>query len=163
MAARLDASARLAIRIALEDLNAAFSYYLDHGQVDALAALFTEDAVYTHGARRSEGRAEIEALLRKRTAAGPRTARHIYSGLRFQIEDASYATGTSVCLSFAADGLPPLPATPFLVADFVDRYERGTDGRWRFKSRHIERIFVAPDNAGPVGHNVSALKEPESS
>jgi hypothetical protein len=151
MAPELDETARLAIRIALEELNAAFAYHLDHGDVDTVAALFTEDAVYKHGARRAVGRAEIEALLRKRTAGGPRTSRHIYSGLRFKIENANRATGTSVCLSFAADGLPPLPATPFLVADFEDRYEFGTDGRWRFKSRHIERVFVAPENTGPVG------------
>jgi hypothetical protein len=28
---------------------------------------------------------------------------------------------------------------------------RGDDGKWRFKERHIHRIFVAPDNAGPLG------------
>lgn len=152
MATELDAASRLAIRIALEDLHAAFAHHLDHGEIEALTALFTEDALYTHGARRSTGRDEIEALLRTRTANGPRTSRHIYSGLRFDIQDARRATGTCVCLSFAADGLPPLPATPFLVADFEDVYERGGDGRWRFKSRHIERVFVASDNPGPVGH-----------
>lgn len=152
MATELDDSTRHAIRVALEDLNAAFTYHLDHGEVDALVALFTEDAVYTHGPRCSNGRAEIAALLRRRSAAGPRTARHIYSGLRFTIESTRRATGTSVCLSFAADGLPPLPATPFLVADFEDVYACGDDGRWRFAARRIERIFVGPDNPGPVGH-----------
>ena len=152
MAPELDAVTRLAIRVALEDLNAAFAHHLDHGEIDALVALFTEDAVYTHGPRRSSGRAEIRALFDKRSAAGPRTARHLYSGLRFAIESAHRATGTSVCLSFAADGRPPLPATPFLVADFEDVYVCGDDGCWRFAARHIERIFVGPDNPGPVGH-----------
>ena len=106
----------------LEDLNAAFAHHLDHGDIEALVDLFTEDALYTHGERQSVGRAEIERLFRNRIAKGPRTSRHLYSGLRLSIESEREASGISVCLSFAADGLPPLPAKPFLVADFVDRY-----------------------------------------
>lgn len=150
MATELD---RITARLALEDLNAAFARYLDHADVDALVDLFTDDALYTHGERRSEGKAAIADLFRKRSAGRPRTSRHIYSGLTIDIEDADNARGFSVCLSFAANGLPPLPATPFLVADFKDRYRRGADGRWRFRERHIERVFVGADNTGPVAHD----------
>lgn len=143
MTARLTSGARLEIRLALEDLNAAFTHHLDHGDIPALVDLFTADALYTNGPRESRGRAAIEALLRQRVAKGPRTSRHIYSGLRFDIESAHAATGTAVCVSFAADGLPPLPARPFLVADFVDRYRREDDGRWRFAERHIHGIFTS--------------------
>ena len=59
------------------------------------------------------------------------------------IESDREATGSSVCLSFAADGLPPLPARPFLVGDFVDRYRREDDGRWRIAERRIERVFTS--------------------
>ena len=65
---------------------------------------------------------------------------------------ARVSRGTSVCMTFGAYGEPPLsPAIPTLVADFVDRYVCGDDGKWRFKERHIHRIFVAPDNPGPIG------------
>jgi ketosteroid isomerase-like protein len=151
MAAQVDALELVAIRSALEDLNAAFTHHLDHGEIEALVDLFTEDALYTHGERRSEGRAEIETLFQNRAAAGPRTSRHIYSGLTFAIEDARRATGSSVCLTFAQDGTPPLPATPYLVADFDDVYARCDDGRWRFRERHITRIFVDASNQGPIG------------
>ena len=134
---------RLAIRLALEDLNAAFTHHLDHGDIPALVDLFTVDALYTNGTRESRGRAAIEALFRQRVAKGPRTSRHIYSGLRLTIESAREASGTSVCLSFAADGLPPLPAKPFLVGDFVDRYRREDDGRWRIAERRIHRVFTS--------------------
>ncbi|HEY5666710.1 MAG TPA: nuclear transport factor 2 family protein [Gammaproteobacteria bacterium] len=146
MAAAVSPEDTIAIRLAIEELNAAFAHHLDHGDIDALVDLFTVDALYTHGARRSQGRDEIEALFRNRVAKGPRTSRHLYSGLRIAIESATEATGTSVCLSFAADGLPPLPAKPFLVADFVDRYRRDEHGRWRFAERHIERVFVGEDS-----------------
>jgi len=141
----------IAVRLALEDLNAAFARHLDHGEIDALIDLFAEDALYTHGERRSRGRAEIEALFRNRVAGGPRTSRHLTSGLRIEIESATRARGTSVCLSFAGDGLPPLPAVPFLVADFDDVYVRSADGRWRFDERHIHRVFVGGANTGPTG------------
>jgi hypothetical protein len=143
MASALTANDSLQIRLALEDLNAAFAHHLDHGAIDALIDLFTHDAIYTNGERRSEGRAAIETLFRNRVARGPRTSRHIYSGLRFVIESATAASGASVCLSFAAEGSPPLPAKPFLVADFVDRYRFDGDGRWRFAARHIHPIFVS--------------------
>jgi hypothetical protein len=153
MAAALDRLERVEIRLALEDLNAAFTHHLDHNEIENLVGLFTIDALYTHGTRRSTGRAEIDAVFRKRQAAGPRTARHIYSGLRISIEDERHATGHSVCLSFAQDGLPPLPAIPFLVADFDDVYVRCEDGRWRFRERHITRVFVGASNEGPVGQD----------
>jgi ketosteroid isomerase-like protein len=139
------------IRFALEDLNAAFTHHLDHGEIAALLDLFTEDALYTHGARRSHGKSEIAALFDKRTAGGPRTSRHIYSGLRLSIDSADRASGHCVCLSFAQDGAPPLPATPFLVADFDDVYTLCDDGRWRFRERHITRVFVGSANPGPIG------------
>lgn len=143
MTEKLTNDARLAIRLELEDLNAAFTHHLDHGNIPALVDLFTADALYTNGLRESRGRAAIEALFRQRVAKGPRTSRHIYSGLRFEITSGREAIGTSVCLSFAADGLPPLPAKPFLVGDFVDRYRREGDGRWRIAERHIHRVFTS--------------------
>lgn len=152
MAVALTDLERLTIRAALEDLNTAFCYHLDHNEPEALLELFTDDVYYTHGSRISRGKAELAQVFRGRGAAQVRTARHLYSGLRLDIESATRARGTSVCMTFGQYGEPPLsPAIPTLVADFVDAYELGADGKWRFKERHIHRIFVAPDNTGPLG------------
>ena len=143
---------RLEIRLALEELNNNFCFFLDHGQIDQLLQLFTENARYSHGARVSVGREEIATVFERRKEAGARTARHMYSGLQVQLHSATRATGTSVCMTFACEGDAPIvPAIPYLVADFIDEYERDPDGTWRFCTRHIERIFVAADNKGPVG------------
>jgi hypothetical protein len=140
------------IRLALQDLNAAFTYLLDHDKIDDLVDLFTEDALYTHGERRSEGRTAIRMLFAARSAAGARTSRHVSSGLILHIDSESSARGTSVCLTFAQDGPPPItPATPYLVADFDDEYRLCADGRWRIAVRGIRRIFAAAGNPGPVG------------
>jgi ketosteroid isomerase-like protein len=148
----MDDLALIRIRLALEDLNSAFTHHLDHDQLGELVDLFTEDAVYTHGERRSQGRAAIRALFTARAAAGVRTCRHLASGLRVEIDSDTSARGTSVCLTFAFDGPAPVtPATPHLVADFEDVYRRCADGKWRIAVRNIRRIFVAADNTGPVG------------
>jgi ketosteroid isomerase-like protein len=156
MAVILSPLEQIAIRLAIEDLNTAFTYHLDHGEVDALMELFTDDVFYTHGQRRSNGKSELEQVFRNRTGAGPRTSRHVYSGLRLTIESPDRVRGTSVCVTFAQDGVPPLrPATPILVADFNDVYVRCDDERWRIKERHIHRIFVDPSNTGPLGQRPS--------
>lgn len=143
---------QIRIRLALEELNTSFTYFLDHDRLDELVELFTEDAVYTHGERRSVGRDAVRAVFAARKAGGVRTVRHVASGLRLAVESDSKATGTSVCLTFAYDGPPPvMPATPYLVADFDDEYRRCADGRWRFAVRHIRRVFVAEGNPGPQG------------
>jgi ketosteroid isomerase-like protein len=145
----------IADRLAIEELNAAFAYHLDHDEVAPLVALFTDDAVYTHGPRRSVGRDEIAAFFRSRTADGPRTARHLYSGLRVVFEGGDMARATSLCLTFAQNGSPPVEkCDPFLVADFTDIYRRGADGRWRIARRHIEPIFRNPSIPPPGASTV---------
>lgn len=144
--------AAIETRMALEDLNSAFCHHLDHGELTLLLDLFCDDAVYSHDTRRSQGREAIAELFQARQAAGSRTSRHLQCGLRLTILDHDHAAGESVCLTFAANQAPPIvPAAPYLVADFRDSYRRCPDGRWRLSSRHIERIFVAADNPGPVG------------
>jgi ribosomal protein L20 len=144
---------RLAIRLAIEDLNAAFVYHLDHNQVEPLVHLFTATARYSHGERRTEGREALRALFIARTAAGVRTTRHLYSGLRIDIHDERSASGRSVCMAFAANQAPPIGfCTPHLVADFIDRYVLEADGHWRIEQRDIQRIFAA----GAEGHNAVA-------
>ena len=148
----MDELARIRIRLALQDLNSDFAYFLDHDRIDDLVELFTEDALYTHGERRSVGRVAIHALFTARASRGVRTCRHLCTGLRLHIDSETSAGGSSVCLTFAFDGPPPVtPATPHLVADFEDTYRLDRDGKWRIAVRHIRRVFVAASNPGPVG------------
>jgi hypothetical protein len=139
---------RLKIRMAIEDLNAAFTYYLDHHQIEPLVDLFTANARYSHGERRSEGRDALRALFVARSASGVRTTRHLYSGLRIDIQDERTASGRSVCMAFAANQAPPIGfCTPNLVADFIDEYVLDVDERWRIEKRDIQRIFAAGGEA----------------
>jgi ketosteroid isomerase-like protein len=131
---------RIPDRLAIADLNAAWCARLDANDIPGLIALYAPDAAYVSPTGRCAGTAEIEAYFRARTAKGPRTTRHLQSGLIVNF-DGETARGTSVCLSFAQDGAPPLPIEPFLVADFIDRYVRDPQHGWRIAERTIVPVF----------------------
>jgi len=145
----MDGPERLGDIAAIERLNADYAYCLDRDDLDGFLALFIETALYTNGPRRSEGRDAIAEFFRSRTAGGARTSRHVFSGLRIDFDNEARARGTSVWVSFAANGAPPIHmATPFLVADMDDVYEF-EDGRWKFAERHITPVFIDPDVPPP--------------
>ena len=140
----MDLPDRLGDRFALRQLNDDYGYFLDHGEIEPLTELFTEDALYTNGPRESRGHAEIKAFFESRLAHGPRTSRHFYSGLRVTFVSETQARGFSHWLAFASPGVAPIRmADPFNVADFEDVY-RLEDGRWRIAERHIRSAFLNP-------------------
>ncbi len=136
---------RLADRLAIRELNDAFAFGLDHGDVDLFLSIFTDDVAYRNGARTLSGRAEMEPFFRAR-AASTRLSRHFYSGLRIAFDGADRATATSSWMTFAGEGVPPLAGTtPFVVSDVEDEYRRGADGRWRIARRTISAVFQSAE------------------
>lgn len=132
---------RIADRLAIRELNDAFAFGLDHGDVDLFLSIFSEDVAYSNGARRLSGMAEMEPFFRARATSG-RLSRHIYSALRIGFESGDRATGTSTWITFAGEGTPPVEGTmPFVVSDVRDIYLRGADARWRISSRAISPVF----------------------
>jgi hypothetical protein len=136
-------SARADDRRMIAQLNDDFCHELDRGSAEGFVALFTPEALYTHGARELRGIEQIREFYLGRTREGPRTSRHMTSGLRIDFTGPAFARGLSVCMTFSAAGLPPIQSTvPAIVADFDDVY--AFDGsRWRFAERHIRPQFRA--------------------
>ena len=150
MAIEIGSASLLETRTAIEALNADFCHYLDHGPVAKLVDLLTEKAFYAHGDRITRGRSEFDELFSAR-AGKSRTSRHFQTGLKLQFLTDTQVKGHSTCMTFAADGKPPIyAANPILVADFIDEYRRCNDGCWRIERRQIERIFVDHSNQGPL-------------
>lgn len=136
---------RLSIRTEIEDLIATFAYLIDHDLSEGVADLFTPDGSYGRsGGDRSVGRAAITAAYSARKARGTRTARHVFTNLHIASAAADWATGTCILTLYAADGPPPHPAEPLLVADYDDVYQRDDQGRWRFASRTVTHLFTHP-------------------
>lgn len=148
-----DRERQLIIRLELEGLNAEFALRVDHGPTSTVADLFTPDGSYGYAdGRRSWGRDEIRAAYAKRDAGGARTARHLFTNLRFALDGPERASGTTILTLFAADGAPPHPAEVLAVCDFEDSYVRCDDGQWRYGSRTIRTLFASERSTNlPLG------------
>ncbi|BCB76586.1 hypothetical protein GCM10022251_22360 [Phytohabitans flavus] len=130
------------IRAAVDAVMAEWAWHIDHGDVDALVALFTDDARYVAGGVTLDGKGEIEERYRSRTRHGARTTRHVYSGLRLTEVTPAAVRATSTWICYAANAPAPVEGTRvFLVADFLDRLTHCADGRWRLAERTIVDVF----------------------
>ena len=144
------------LRAEIDAVLADWAYHLDHGQLDELAGLFTEDALFVTGALELRGRVTIKNRYLERTAA--RSTRHIYSGLRVSViggdpEAAAAAVedgagrplrvrARSTWVNFAANAAPPVDDVGvYLVADFEDVLTWCADERWRISERRIIPVF----------------------
>lgn len=130
-----------AARSEIEGLIAEFAWRIDHVSGEGVEDLFTPDGVYAVNDWAAEGRDEIARFYERRRARGERTSRHVYTNLRLHTASEERAEGTCVLTLHAADGTPPLPLSPLMVADYDDIYVRGHDGVWRFARRSARLLF----------------------
>jgi hypothetical protein len=145
------------LRAEVDALLAEWAWHLDHGDYAAVAALFTEDALFVSGAAELRGRTAIQNRYAERAVA--RSTRHMYSGLR--ISPAGGGTGagrparvraSSTWVNYAVNA--PAPADDvgvYLVADFDDELTWCADQRWRISERHIVPVFRDPARAPVTG------------
>jgi ketosteroid isomerase-like protein len=154
------AAARL--RAEIDAVLADWAYYLDHGQLDELAELFTEDALFVSGDLEFRGRVKIKNRYLERTVV--RSTRHTYSGLRVSasegVQETVPATATatatagdgtprpvrvrawSTWVNYAANAAPPVEDVGvYVVADFDDVLTWCADERWRISERRIIPVF----------------------
>ena len=158
---------RALLRTEIDALLADWAWHLDHGDYDAVAELFTEDALFITGAVELRGRAAIKNRYTERVVA--RSTRHTYSGLRVSPIGDDQEPGTESG-SGAVDGWParvrarstwvnyavnaPAPADDvgvYLVADFDDVLSWCDDERWRISERRITGVFRDPARAPVSG------------
>ena len=135
--------AALLARQAAEALNAQFAWLIDHCDGDGVAELFAEDGVYDMSDHVYSGRAEIEQFYAIRKARGRRTARHVFTNLRLELETPKLARAVSILTLYAYDGAPPYPAQAIMISDYRDELVAEADGIWRYRSRTIVPVFGA--------------------
>jgi hypothetical protein len=149
------AEAAVLLRAEIDAVLADWAYHLDHGQLDALAGLFTEDALFAAGGREFKGRAQIKDRYLERTVA--RTIRHTYSGLRVSVLEGDpgavrvaeggaarpvLVRAWSTWVNYAANAAPPVEDVGvYVVADFDDVLTWCADERWRISERRIIPVF----------------------
>ncbi len=129
------------VRTAIAGLVAEYVWLIDHGAADRVASLFTEEGRLLGLGEDIVGRAAIAAWGERRAAMRERTTRHVCTNLRLTHESPGRVRGTVLLTVYRHDGPPPRPATPFMVGDFEDIYERGQDGSWRIAERRLVPAF----------------------
>lgn len=130
-----------ALRPEIETLIASFAWRIDHVNGEGVADLFTPGGIYAFDGWAAEGREQIAGFYAQRQARGERTSRHVFTNLHLRTATDDRAAGTCVLTLHAADGPPPHPLSPLLVADYDDVYVRGADRVWRFERRSARLLF----------------------
>jgi hypothetical protein len=134
----LSEEARRAIEADCERLIKRYVNLNDAQDWEAVAALYTEDAVFRRpsGGDPIEGRAAIHAGF---LARPPRAQRHVIANVVVEVEDETHARAFSVILLYMGDaveggGLPVQDPKSPLIGTFTDRLVRTAEG-WRFAER----------------------------
>lgn len=132
-----------AIRSDIDALVAEFAYRIDHQDGHKVHELFTADGTYDLSGWAMTGHEQIKRFYDDRRNSGPRTSRHIFTGLRLAPAFSRDAlTGICVLTLHAHAGVAPLPLDPVMIADYADTYRRSDDGRWLFHRRTVTPLFL---------------------
>ncbi len=125
-------------------LNAQFSWLIDHKDGVGVPELFVEDGWYGNSQRKLRGRAELKAFYDARKARGHRVSRHIFSPPFVHEVGEDRVESTTMLTLFAADGEGPHAPEVHLVVEYHDTVVK-KDGRWFYESRETDILFGTPD------------------
>jgi SnoaL-like domain len=129
--------------LAIQNLIHRYCDYLDRGNFEAMAGLFTHADVYLPGVDRwfrsdPEGLgATYRQWVRIHPDGTPRT-RHIASNLILEVEGPDQARAQSYILVFQSTA--GFSLQPIIGGRNIDRFEK-VEGTWRFSARTIESDF----------------------
>ncbi len=123
----------------VEGLLTDFAWHADHGDGEALGALFVPDGSLEVGGQLHHGRERIAADCYGRASDPSRRVRHVWSNLRLIAEEGDRLRTTAVQLTFEQS--EKHEGTQLRVNDLHDVFVRAEDGSWRFGARTIARAM----------------------
>jgi uncharacterized protein (TIGR02246 family) len=126
-------------RWAINDLIVKYSVATDDRDIDTLADLYTEDAVFEGSSGVIRGREAIADFYRERTAIqGP--SFHIpYSQEVHRISTTEARGVTLGAVEMALEG-----KAFWIAMRYLDHYIKGVDGKWRFREREMRQYYAMP-------------------
>lgn len=143
LAVSMSAEGATSIEAACLRTSTLYGTYVDSGDADAFAALFTEDGVWEPSSGRYVGRAAIAEQMRKTLALKLRM-RHVITNQLVTPDNATHAKGSAYwTLYVAPDGVTDLAGQPVSVGQYKDAYEMQGD-TCLFESRASEVVFARP-------------------
>ena len=119
-------------RFAINDLIVKYSIATDDRDIETLADLYTEDAVFEGSLGVIHGRQAIAEFYRERTAVqGP--SFHIpYSQEVHRLSETEARGVTLGAVEMALEG-----RAFWIAMRYLDHYIKGDDGKWRFREREM--------------------------
>lgn len=138
MTGQPDEQQRMQIEWTCEKLVRRFALYNDADDFDAMAGLFTEDAVFTRPTvpdKKITGREAILAAFRERP---PLVIRHLTFNCVVDVVSATEATGISYVAFLASHDVEaerPVQAGGIMVGEYRDTFVLTDDG-WRISERY---------------------------
>lgn len=139
---------RAEIERACQRLVTDYCHYIDHGEAERVAGLFTENATWRGPGVEMKGREGIRRGFLGRQENVGRMSRHVCNNFRLDVLDGQRAEGVVYLTLYRHDGDPgrrisPLPG-PVLVGEYEDRFERTPEG-WKIADRTTRVSFVRED------------------
>lgn len=123
-------------RFAIQDLIVSYAIAIDDRDMDAVAEMYTHDAVFDSVLGRKEGREAVVDYYDGRLAEFGPTYHIPYMNSCEQVS-ASEARGTVLAAAeLSIDGKTFVTAIRYL-----DHYIKGDDGKWRFRERGLEQLY----------------------
>ena len=141
----MEANERLSIERECERLVTRYCHYVDHGEAERIADLFTKDGSWCAPGISLQGHEEIRRGCAARQANRGRMSRHVCSNLLVDVINSDHATGVVYITLYRHDGeegrrTAPLDG-PVAVGEYRDRFVRTPDG-WRIAERSTHVEFV---------------------
>jgi len=129
-----------------------YSRFVDFGEAERIADLFTAGGRWEGPDVVMDGRDAIRAGFARRAGVTRRTSRHVVTNLAIDVVDAERATALCYLINYRHDNdgpaLLPAPAgVPKYVGEYHDRFERTAEG-WRFAERRFSLAFLRPSGTG---------------
>lgn len=132
----------IAIEAACARLSIRFAQCVDHGDASGVAAVFTEDGVFSRAGHDVKGAGEIAAFAGRRM--GSRVTRHVCTNIIVDVQSQTAASATTYFTLFEGerkDDTEPLPLQlPITVGEYLDQFAL-TDAGWRIAARKAIAIF----------------------
>jgi len=141
----MDLLKHLAIERACARLVTEYCHFVDHGEAERVADLFSEDGVWESPEVTMRGRDQVRKGFAMRQSDLKRMSRHVCNNLLIDVLDEDHAEGTVYLTLYRHDGeegrrFSPLDQ-PELVGEYRDSFVRTDDG-WRIARRRIEASFL---------------------
>jgi hypothetical protein len=144
----MDAIERLLVERECERLVTLYCHYVDHGEAERIAELFSEDGRWRGPGISMVGIDQLRKGFAARQANRARMSRHVCNNFVLDVIDENEATGVVYLTLYRHDGeeeraVSPLQG-PAMVGEYRDRFVRTPQG-WRIADRTIHVNFVRED------------------